>query len=107
MYKYPAEIFIVFFNAAVKPFDLRLLQKTQYTLLKLPAPFARDDLHQLYFLSHRLLDNAVELGINCTAIAKDVMQVQFEFTHRDIISLKPEIPSHFQRKKAYSVLLFS
>ena len=73
MHKYPTEILIVFFNPAVKPFYLRLLQETQYALLQLAAALARDDLHQLYFLAHRLLDHAVEFRIDHPSVAEDIM----------------------------------
>ena len=44
MDEYPAKVFVVFFEAMIKFFDGRLLEKSEDVFFKLAAPFARNDL---------------------------------------------------------------
>ncbi len=76
-----AKVLVVFFNAMIQLFDVTLIQKAEHFLFKLPAAFAGNNFHQLYFLSHGLLHNAVEFRVDLAAAIVDVMQIQFEFGH--------------------------
>jgi hypothetical protein len=70
-----AEVFVVFFYAEVELFDLGALQKPQDGFFELAAPFAGDDLDQSDPLGDGLIDHAVKLRFDRTALVENIVQV--------------------------------
>ena len=71
------EILIVFFHPVIEGLDVLLVEKAQHFFLQLSAAFAGDDLYQADALIKRLLDDAVQLGLDLIAPVVDFVQVQF------------------------------
>ena len=83
MHENPAEVFIVFLQAVIHLFDLRLGQETQDALLELPGALAGDYLHQRDPFFHSFFDNPVKLGVYHRAFVEAIMQIQNDFSHTD------------------------
>jgi hypothetical protein len=64
MHENAAEVLIVLLQPVIQLFDLRLGQETQDALFELPGALAGYDLDQRNPLVHRLVDDAVEFGID-------------------------------------------
>src|SRR4051794_26496229 len=52
-----APVLGVLLDAVVERLDLLLVEETQYPLLELARPLARDDLHEGHLLGHGLIDD--------------------------------------------------
>jgi hypothetical protein len=77
-----SEVFVILLHTVIKRTYLWLVEKTQDTLLQLPAAFARNNLYQFDALVDCILHDAVEFDFDLVAVVVDVVQVKFEFCHR-------------------------
>lgn len=84
-----AEIFVVFLYPMVEAFYLRLGQKTQHVLFQLTLPLAGDDLYQSDPLTDRLLDDPVKLIIDQPSLIKNIMKIQSDLSHGQILGTLP------------------
>lgn len=64
MDKDATKVAIVFLDPVVQRADVGLVEETQNLFLERAAPFARNDLDQVYFAINRLVDNVVERGVD-------------------------------------------
>ena len=73
MDKDATKVAVVFFDPMVERANVRLVEETQDLFLERAAPFAGNDLDQVYFTVNRLLDDIVERGVNLLAAVVNVV----------------------------------
>jgi hypothetical protein len=83
MHENPAEILVVFFQPVIQFFDLWLCQEAQYALLELARTLTRDYLYERNPLLYGFRDDAVQFGIYHRTFIEALMQVEYEFSHRN------------------------
>ena len=82
MYKDTAVVLIVLLQPMIELLYLRLHQEADNVLFKLPAALAGDNLNQSDPIFDRLGDDAVQLRVDGRALVVNLMQIQFDLSHR-------------------------
>lgn len=87
MHEDASEVFIILFDTVIQRADVLLIQETQHLLLERTAALAGDDLNQFDALLNRLLHDAVQFRVDFAALVVNVVQIEFEFCHRNTLIL--------------------
>jgi len=74
-----SEVFVILLHTVIKRAYLWLVEKTQDTLLQLPAAFARNNLYQFDALVDCILYNAVEFDFDLVAVVEMSCRSSFSF----------------------------
>jgi len=77
----PAKILAVLFDTVIKPFDIRLLQKTFHLLLKLSATLTGNYLHFGNTLFNSFINYVAQGLLNRPAVIVQVMQIKLKLCH--------------------------
>jgi hypothetical protein len=83
MHKHPPEILVVLLNAMIEGFDVGLVEVAKNFLFELAAALAGDDFDEGDLFTDGLVNDAVKFLVQGAAVVIDVVQVEFEFGHRE------------------------